>query len=100
MSKFRNGVAALIFKDKTKELKFDGVVKALDPGRRSNDCVIKQALLFTTAAQSYSNMVLVKKQVDNEMQDFEEACDQLSDVDSASFRALHANARRRDSTTG
>ena len=37
-------------------------------------------------------MVLAKKRVANEMPDFAETCDELSAVDSASFRELHANA--------
>ena len=96
VSKFRNGVAALIVKDKNKDLKFGGVTKALEPGRRSNDTVIAQARLFSTAVQSYSDMVLEEKKVDNkvdnEMPDFAEACEELSAIDSAGFRELHANA--------
>ena len=92
VSKFRNGVAALIIKDKNKNVKFEGCTKALELGRRSNETVIAQARSFSTAVQSYGDMVMEKKRVDNEIPDFAEACDQLSAFDSAGFRELHANA--------
>ena len=75
MSKLRNGVAALIIKDKNKDLKFGGVTKVLELDRRSNETVIAQARLFSTAVQSYNGMVLEKKEVDNDMPDVAEACD-------------------------
>jgi hypothetical protein len=92
VAKFRNGIAALVIKDKTKELKFNGTVRALAQGRRSNETVIALTRLFTTAAKSYGNIALAKKSADNEMPDFEDACNELSGVDTASFRAIHANA--------
>ena len=91
VSKFHNCVAAFILKDKTKELKINGVAKALESGRQTNQAVVKQLLCFVSANDTYGDMKVQKMQ-EEEMPDFEEAVERLANVNAAAFRAMHANA--------
>ena len=92
VAQFDNVVAALVFKDRNKTSKLPGVIRAAEAERRSLDGVAKQAQHFLSAKCGYGNFQLHYKGGEAEVPDFEEACAELWNVDTAGFRALHANA--------
>ena len=94
VSKFCDGVAALIVKHKNQNIGFHGVVRALETGRRTNETVQKHFKSFASAVCVYGDMKVKKKKETTEMPDFEEACEQLASADSATFRILRANAKK------
>ena len=94
MSRFYNAVAALVFKDRNRELTCGGTLRAAQQGRRNDDTVLQMAQRFTMADSGHANCQLEwKTQVGaEEMPDFEDVCQQILSIDEAGFRVMHANA--------
>ena len=94
VSRFYNAIAALVFKDRNRELTFGGTLRAAQQGRRNDDTVLQMAQRFTMADSGHANCRLEwTTQVEaEEMPDFEDVCQQILSIDEAGFRVMHANA--------
>ena len=92
VAEFDTGTYALIFKERNREFKACREFYALCDGRVSHHVVEVACGWFMTSTNIRNVEIHKKYYSDQEMPDFEEACELLKDTNIGDFGALHANA--------
>ena len=92
-AEFANCAAALVVKDRNKELKTHLKAFALQPGRVDHGGVLDMARAFAGAGAKRGNIELVETS-DGEMPKFDDACEELRRKDYNQIRSFIADARR------
>lgn len=95
VAEFREGVFALVFKERNREFKACSECFSLCEGRVSRT-VVKRACLLLLDATHRRNVELHEKgpAAGEEMPDFEDTCEILRETSVGEFGALHANAKK------
>ena len=92
VAEFDGGTYALVFKERNREFKTRQECYALCDARVSH-AVVEAACAWFTTSENIRNVEVQRKYTDDqEMPDFEDACELLKDTSIGDFGALHANA--------